>query len=63
MDGKVSRRSYNRETPASTTDSHPAIQLVTVYIAIVRTLFNFERQNKDFSVLVSTRDQGFQPLF
>ena len=32
MDGKVSRRSYNRETPASTTDSHPAIQLVTVYI-------------------------------
>ena len=32
MDGKVSRHSYNRETPASTTDSHPAIQLVTVYI-------------------------------
>lgn len=32
MDGKVSRRSYNRETPASTTESHPAIQLVTVYI-------------------------------
>ena len=32
MDGKALRRSYNRETPANMTDSHPAIQLVTVYI-------------------------------
>lgn len=32
MDGKSVRSSYNRETPANTTDSHPAIQLVTVYI-------------------------------
>jgi DDE_Tnp_1-associated len=32
LDGKVLRHSYNRETPASTTESHPAIQLVTVYI-------------------------------
>lgn len=32
MDGKVLRHSFNRETPASTTDSHPAIQLVSVYI-------------------------------
>jgi DDE_Tnp_1-associated len=32
MDGKVLRGSYNLDTPASTTASHPAIQLVTVYI-------------------------------
>ena len=32
MDGKVLRGSYNRSTNASTTDSHPAIQLVTVYV-------------------------------
>ncbi len=32
MDGKALRRSYSRDTPASTTDSHPAIQLVTVYL-------------------------------
>ena len=32
MDGKALRHSYNRETPASTTESHPAIQLVTTYI-------------------------------
>jgi hypothetical protein len=32
MDGKVLRGSYNVDTPASTTESHPAIQLVTVYI-------------------------------
>jgi DDE_Tnp_1-associated len=32
LDGKVLRHSYNRKTPASTTESHPAIQLVTVYL-------------------------------
>jgi hypothetical protein len=32
MDGKVLRGSYNLDTPASTTESHPAIQLVTVYV-------------------------------
>jgi hypothetical protein len=32
VDGKVLRGSYNLETPASTTESHPAIQLVTVYL-------------------------------
>ena len=32
LDGKVLRGSYNLDTPASTTESHPAIQLVTVYI-------------------------------
>ncbi len=32
LDGKVVRGSYNIDTPASTTDSHPAIQLVTVYV-------------------------------
>jgi DDE_Tnp_1-associated len=32
MDGKVLRGSYNRSTNASTTESHPAIQLVTVYV-------------------------------
>lgn len=32
IDGKVLRGSYNVETPASTTESHRAIQLVTVYI-------------------------------
>jgi DDE_Tnp_1-associated len=32
MDGKAARGSYNRETTASTTEAHPAIQLVTVYL-------------------------------
>jgi DDE_Tnp_1-associated len=32
LDGKVLRSSYNVDTPASTTESHRAIQLVTVYI-------------------------------
>lgn len=32
IDGKVLRGSHNLDTPASTTESHPAIQLVTVYI-------------------------------
>jgi hypothetical protein len=32
LDGKVLRGSYSADTPASTTDSHPAIQLVTVYV-------------------------------
>lgn len=32
IDGKVLRGSYNIKTNASTTDSHPAIQLVTVYL-------------------------------
>jgi hypothetical protein len=32
MDGKVLRGSYNRSTNASRTESHPAIQLVTVYV-------------------------------
>lgn len=32
MDGKVLRGSYNLETCASTAESHPAIQLVTVYV-------------------------------
>ena len=32
LDGKVLRGSYNIQTPASTTESHGAIQLVTVYI-------------------------------
>ena len=32
MDGKVLRGSYNRSTNANTTASHPAIQLVTVYV-------------------------------
>jgi hypothetical protein len=32
MDGKVLCGSYNLDTPASTTESHPAIQLVTVYV-------------------------------
>ncbi|MCX5964385.1 MAG: hypothetical protein NT070_14960 [Cyanobacteria bacterium] len=32
MDGKVARGSYNLRTPASTAESHPAIQLVTVYV-------------------------------
>jgi len=32
LDGKVLRHSYMGDTPASTTDSHPAIQLVTVYV-------------------------------
>ncbi len=32
LDGKVLRGSYNVETPASTTESHRAIQLVTVYV-------------------------------
>jgi hypothetical protein len=32
MDGKVLRGSYHRSTPASTLESHPAIQLVTVYV-------------------------------
>jgi hypothetical protein len=32
VDGKVLRHSYSRETPTSTTESHPAIQLVTVYL-------------------------------
>jgi len=32
IDGKVLRGSYNVDTVSSTTESHPAIQLVTVYI-------------------------------
>lgn len=32
IDGKVLRGSYNLDTPASTTEFHPAIQLVTVYV-------------------------------
>lgn len=32
LDGKVLRGSYIRDTPASTTASHRAIQLVTVYV-------------------------------
>ena len=32
LDGKVLRGSYARETPASTTESHRAIQLVTIYV-------------------------------
>lgn len=32
LDGKVLRGSYTVDTPASTTESHRAIQLVTVYI-------------------------------
>ena len=32
LDGKVLRGSYNVDTVSSTTESHPAIQLVTVYI-------------------------------
>jgi DDE_Tnp_1-associated len=32
LDGKVLRGSYNLDTPASTTESHHAIQLVTVYV-------------------------------
>lgn len=32
LDGKVLRGSYTLDTPASTTDSHRAIQLVTVYV-------------------------------
>jgi DDE_Tnp_1-associated len=32
IDGKVLRGSYQRDTPASTTESHPAIQLVTIYV-------------------------------
>ena len=32
LDGKVLRHSYAGDTPARTTDSHPAIQLVTVYV-------------------------------
>ena len=32
LDGKVLRGSYTRDTPASTTESHPAIQLVSVYV-------------------------------
>jgi hypothetical protein len=32
IDGKVLRGSYNRSTPASPLESHPAIQLVTVYV-------------------------------
>jgi DDE_Tnp_1-associated len=32
VDGKVLRGSYNLETCASTAESHPAIQLVTVYV-------------------------------
>jgi len=32
LDGKVLRGSYTLDTPASTTESHRAIQLVTVYV-------------------------------
>jgi len=32
LDGKVLRGSYNLDTVSSTTESYPAIQLVTVYI-------------------------------
>ena len=32
MDGKVARGSYHLRTPASTAESHPAIQLLTVYL-------------------------------
>jgi hypothetical protein len=32
LHGKVLCGSYNLDTPASTTESHPAIQLVTVYV-------------------------------
>jgi hypothetical protein len=32
LDGKVLRGSYTVDTAASTTESHPAIQLVTVYV-------------------------------
>jgi len=32
LDGKVLRGFYARETPASTAESHRAIQLVTVYV-------------------------------
>jgi len=32
IDGEVLRGSYNLDTVSSTTESHPAIQLVTVYI-------------------------------
>ena len=32
LDGKVLRGSYTRDTPASTTESHRAIQLVSVYV-------------------------------
>ena len=32
LDGKVLRGSYLLDTPASTTESHRAIQLVTVYV-------------------------------
>ena len=32
LDGKVLRGSYLRDTPTSTPASHPAIQLVTVYV-------------------------------
>jgi DDE_Tnp_1-associated len=32
VDGKVLCSSYNHDTPASTTESHPTIQLVTFYV-------------------------------
>lgn len=32
VDGKVLRGSYNLDSPASIAESHPAIQLVTVYV-------------------------------
>jgi hypothetical protein len=32
LDGKLLRGSYTVDTAASTTESHPAIQLVTVYV-------------------------------
>lgn len=46
MDGKVLRGSYNRETIASTTEAHPAIQLVTVYLVERGLILELEQVDK-----------------
>jgi hypothetical protein len=53
MDGKVLRGSYRLDTPASTTESHPAIQLVTVYLVskLLSQTMIIERRLRETQIL------------
>jgi hypothetical protein len=54
LDGKVLRGSYNVDTPASRTESHPAIQLVTVYVVergLILPIQPVERKSNEITAL------------
>jgi hypothetical protein len=60
LDGKVLRGSYNVDTPASTTESHPAIQLVTVYIVergLILPIQPVDKKSNEITALPSQVDE------